>query len=139
MSRGRYRYLARRCCAYDGDDAQRAELLPRVLVRLGYDVSTSPRLIARAPGDREFLPAPEILDDLQAVYQIAPEPFELFGQRASNRPGRPVVWAARIGMAGNYLFGLRPAASLTAALLMFQHHRTPQPVDLARCLAPQES
>ncbi len=120
------RRLARQCRDYTGDETQRATLLPRILLWLGYDVSPlrmGMPIQARMPGDREFVPAPQILDDLQAVYQIAPEPFELFGQRIPEDNPSVVLWSARFAMTGDFVHGLQPAATLTAALLMFLQYR----------------
>ena len=120
--------LAAHCSDYTGDPIDRARLLPRVLRQLGYDVGTwirvrpGERVFARHPSDTEFVQAPELLDDLQAIALITPEPFELIGSEANRTDNPPIVWAARIRSSGDFMYGKRPAATLAAALLLFTRH-----------------
>lgn len=114
------RLLAGECCRYAGNDAaKRRTLLPRVLRTLGYDIGHYPhqgemRLMAKAPGDTEFFPAPQILDDLRSIAEITPWPFELLGTERTR-------WSARVQASGDFVFGRYPAATLTAALLLWSN------------------
>lgn len=112
--------LAGECCRYAGNDpSKRRTLLPRVLRSLGYDIGHYPhqgemRLMAKAPGDSAFFPAPQILDDLRSIGEITPWPFELIGFERTR-------WSARVQARGDFVHGRFPAATLTAALLQWSN------------------
>lgn len=114
--------VARYCCTYTGESAARSRLLPEVLRQLGYDIGTpraGGKLRVKAPGDNAWTEAPQILDDLAAIAALTPQPFELVGYYADPLTKRRVGWAAMVKDCRPYQHGLRPAATLAAALVIY--------------------